>query len=384
MKYKIAYCIPSLYRSGGIESVLTTKVNYLAENFGYDIYLILTDGKNKKPYYDLSDKIHIIQLNINFEKLWQCPFYRKIIIYLFKQIKYKKKLKKILLNIRPDITVSLLRREINFINSIHDGSKKIGELHFNKNNYRNFNKKYLPHFLNCYITKEWQKKLIDEIKKLDKFIVLTQEDKKTWTELDNIQVIPNPIKYYPKESSTCLNKKVIAVGRYTWQKGFDMLINSWNIVHEKHPDWQLNIYGGGNYKAYQELVNKKNLHLSIICHQATKNIYEKYIDSSIFVLSSRYEGFGLVLTESMSCGLPVVSFACPCGPKDIIKDREDGFLVENGNVEQLADKICYLIEYENERISMGKKAKENVKRFDKEKIMQQWIDLFNELTKKEE
>lgn len=86
----------------------------------------------------------------------------------------------------------------------------------------------------------------------------------------------------------------------------------------------------------------------------------------------------------MSCGLPVVSFACPCGPKDIIKDREDGFLVENGNIEQLADKICYLIEHEDERISMGKKARENVKRFDKEKIMQQWIDLFNELTKEKE
>jgi len=102
------------------------------------------------------------------------------------------------------------------------------------------------------------------------------------------------------------------------------------------------------------------------------NIYEEYLKSSIFVLSSRYEGFGLVLIEAMSCGLPCVAFDCPHGPSDIIRDKEDGLIVENGNVEALANAICWMIEHNDERKTMGRKAKENVKRYSLDVIMSQW------------
>ena len=136
--YKIVYCTPALYMAGGVERVLTLKANYFADKFDYDITIILTEGKGKPLFYPLSDKINIINLDINFEELWTCSFLKKIYIYIKKQRIFKKKLTAELMRIRPDITISLLRREINFFINIKDGSKKIGEIHVNRANYRNF------------------------------------------------------------------------------------------------------------------------------------------------------------------------------------------------------------------------------------------------------
>lgn len=135
---KLVYITPALYMAGGVERVLTLKANYLAEHFGYDITIILTEGKDKPLFYPLSDKIKVINLGINFEELWHRSFMKKVFVYLKKQRQYKKLLTAELMRIHPDITISLLRREINFINEIKDGSKKIGELHVNRANYRNF------------------------------------------------------------------------------------------------------------------------------------------------------------------------------------------------------------------------------------------------------
>lgn len=379
MKLKIVYCTPSLYLPGGIERILTTKANYLADVIGYDVYIILTDGKGKDPYYPLSSKIHVLNLDIRFEELWQLSFLEKIPIYLKKQRIYKKELKKLLFEIRPNITISLLRREINFITSIKDGSKKIGELHVNKKNYRNFEENETNLIKNIF-SKFWMRNLVGHLKKLDKFIVLSNEDKENWNELSNVEVISNPLPFQTMQTGDLSGHKIIAVGRYTYQKGFDLLLKAWKIVSEQHPDRELYIYGKGDKTEYRKLAEKLNLK-NLFLENAVPNIIDKYNESSIFVLSSRFEGFGMVIAEAMACGVPAVSFACPCGPKDIIRDEEDGLLVENGNIKQLAEKICYLIKNEEIRKEMGFKARINVRRFDKEKIMEQWIQLFNNLLK---
>ena len=375
---KIAYCTPSLYIAGGIERVLTTKMNYLADKAGYEVWVILTDGKGKNPYFPVSDKIHIVNLDLNFEELWSLSFLKKIFVYLKKQRIYKKKLKEALYEIRPDITVSTLRREINFITSIKDGSRKVGEMHVNRANYRNFEANDI-NALKKIFERIWMKSLVGKLKKLDQFVVLTDEDRRNWHELDNVTTIPNPLNVFPTIESNQSARKVIAAGRYCYQKGFDLLLRAWAIVNEKHKDWHLDIYGAGKNVEYKNLANTLNICQNIGINPPTDNIYAKYADASIFVFSSRFEGFGMALLEAMATKLAVVSFACPCGPKDIISDGNDGVWVTNGDIQELADKICYLIENEEERKSMAENAKLKAMQYSVDNIMHRWIRLFESL-----
>lgn len=371
-KKRILYVLGGNSSANGMSAVISQKMNYLATHTDYELTALLTEPLNNPMYYPLHETIKVINFNINFDELDTMPIYKKVWYYRIKQKEYKRMFTDLLMKEKYDIVVSAMRREINFLTDVKDGSKKVGELHFCRVCYRIFNASFLPRFINKYITRLWQNKLIKQIKQLDKFVVLSQEDADAWGNTSNMVVIHNPIKEYPSVTSNCENKKVIAVGRYTWQKGFDMLIQAWRIVDIKHPDWELHIYGFGDNKAYQELAGQ-----GVFCHGVVKDIYDKYRESSIFAFSSRYEGFGLVLAEAMSCGIPAVSFACPCGPKDIITN--DGILVEPGNIEEFADGLCKLIEDETLRKEMGKNGHLNMRRFEETAIMKKWIDLFDNL-----
>ena len=378
-RYKIVYCTPALYMAGGVERVLTLKANYFADHFGYDITIILTEGKDKPLFYPLSDKVKVVNLNIGFEELWTYSFIKKVFVYLKKQHLFKKLLKQELIRIHPDITVSLLRREINFLTSINDGSKKIGELHVNKANYRNFEQGEANVFKNLF-ARYWMRNLVYNLKQLDKFVVLTEEDRNNWVELDNIEVIPDPLTFSPSSYSPLTERRVIAVGRYVYQKGFDLLIQSWSIVEKECPDWSLTIIGQGNRLEYESLMDELHVDRSrCILMGPTDTIQDEYMKSSLLVMSSRFEGFGMVLVEAMSCGLPVVSFDCPCGPKDIIQDHVDGLLVEKGNVEKLAESIIWMIQHPEQRKAMADKAVENVQRFGIDQIAEKWKSLFETL-----
>ena len=375
-KLKLVYITPALYMAGGVERVLTLKANYFAEHFGYDITIILTEGKGKPLFYPLSDKIKVVNLNVGFEELWTCSFAKKIFVYLKKQRKYKKALTHELMRIRPDITISLLRREINFINDIKDGSRKIGELHINRANYRNFETND-SNFIKNLFAKFWMYSLVSKLKHLDQFVVLTEEDKKAWAELPNICVISDPLSFCPTQRSSLSIKRVIAVGRYVYQKGFDQLLQAWATIERQYPEWQLVVFGDGNRTPYEQQMKELGIDDNR-CHLygPTTDIQQEYVNSSIFVFSSRFEGFGMVLIEAMACGLPVVSFDCPCGPKDIVKDGEDGILVENGNIELLATSLSKMMRDEALRQAMSQAALKNVQRFRIEQIAEQWRKIF--------
>ncbi len=381
-KYKIVYCTPALYMAGGVERVLTLKANYFADRYGYDITIILTEGKDKPLFYPLSDKIKVVNLDIGFEEMWRCSFVGKIAVYLRKQRLFRRKLTEELMRIRPDITVSLLRREINFINDIADGSVKVGELHVNRANYRNFEANNTNFFKRLF-SKFWMRSLVSHLRKLDRFVVLTEEDRAAWTELDNVCVIPDPLAFKPTELSRLTEKRVIAVGRYVYQKGFDLLLRAWSIVEKEAPDWRLDVFGDGDRGDYEGLIDRLAVDRSRCrLNGSTGNIWKEYAGSSVFVFSSRFEGFGMVLIEAMASGLPVVSFACPCGPKDIVTDGEDGILVENGNVEKLAEAMLRVIGSGDERKRLAAAAGVSVRRFDMDTLAERWRLLFDEVMKR--
>lgn len=374
-KLRIVYCTPSIYIAGGVERVLTTKVNYLAsQDDRYDVIVVLTDGAGRKPFYELSDKVKVINLNIGFEELWGLSFLRKIPVYLKKQLLFKRKLRDTLMELRPDITVSTLRREINFLNDIPDGSRKIGEMHINRQNYRNFDK---GNVVKRLFSRWWMWRLMKKLQRLDKFVVLTEDDAQAWSELDNVCVIPNPLPSISKQKSTLSVKRVIAVGRYSHEKGIDMLLRAWSMVERECPDWRLDVFGAGKTEAYLRIAGELRLdETRYALNGPTKDISREYLGSSVFALSSRFEGFGMVLLEAMSYGLAVVSFDCPCGPKNIIDNEVDGLLVENGDVGKLAQGIIRLIKDENLRAALADRAREKSQSYSIEVIGRKWEELF--------
>jgi glycosyltransferase involved in cell wall biosynthesis len=375
---KILYYLPSLCNLGGMERITTLKANYFAEQLGYDVVILTSEQQAKVPYFPLSDKIKTIDLDVVFDTNTSRSRIFKLLKYPFKYYLFKRRFSKVLYQQKPDITISILRRELYFIHSIRDGSAKIGEFHYTR-------QAYIPgsiqgnNLIKKILRKYWIKLFSSNLKKLSKVILLTNKELLNWAELTNTAVIHNPLSFYPVSTSKCEEKKVIAVGRYVYEKGFDLLVDTWKIVNQRHPDWKLHIYGEGKKESLTNQINSLHLSDSCILENPVKNIEEKYLESSIFVLSSRFEGFGMVIAEAMACGVPPVSFACPCGPKEIINDEEDGLLVEPENIQELANKICYLMENVQIRKQMGKKAHQNIKRLKIDNIVNQWVQLFNDL-----
>lgn len=379
IRYKIVYCTPSLYMAGGVERVLTLKANYFAEVFGYDITIITTDGEDKQIFFPLSPRVKVINLGIHFEEMWHHSFLKRLFLYLPKEKAFKSKLSQELNRIKPDITISLLRREINFLTDINDGSKKIGEIHINRAHYRNFT----PNRTNPIKTlfaKYWIRGLVEKLKRLDRFVVLTEYDRQAWQDISRVDVIPNPLPFYPETIGTTRQKRVIAVGRYFDEKGFDMLLKAWAIVEKKCEDWCLDIYGDGNRTYYQVLAQKLLLDNNRCrLNGRISDVQKEYMNSSLFVCTSRFEGFGMGIIEAMACGLPVVAFDCLWGPRSIISNGEDGLLVENGNIEKFANTIIGLINTPLKLQCMGENARKNVRRFNIDDIALEWKKLFDEL-----
>ena len=214
-------------------------------------------------------------------------------------------------------------------------------------------------------------------KKIYKLVVLTNKDyDKFIKNLNNVVVIPNPFDTTNKYLSELKEKKIIAIGRLEYQKGFDNLIAMYKDISIIYPDWKINIYGTGNLK--QKLQNQiKNLDLenSIRLAGVTDNIYEKIRESSFMVFPSRYEGFGMVLLECMSQGVPCISFDCESGPSDIIENYENGILVPNQDNESFKKAIIELIENSKLRKKMGENAYFSVDKYSAKIVAQKWIEL---------
>jgi glycosyltransferase involved in cell wall biosynthesis len=216
----------------------------------------------------------------------------------------------------------------------------------------------------------------------DQLVTLTAGDAAEWQRHIKISVsiIPNPLMHYPStlsdKSSTVYH--FISVGRLERVKGFDRLIIAFARIADQCKDWCLDIYGHGSEEgALRALIAQHGLEQRIVIHQPTSHIYEAYLQSDCYVLSSRHEGFGMVLLEAMACGLPCVAFDCPYGPGEVIKNGETGWLVSNDDVEQLAERLLWVATHDAERRKIGQTARQQVLKYANDVVMQQWVNLFN-------
>ncbi len=358
---KLLYITNAVNGSGGLERVLSIKANYLVEKLNYKVNILTLNNGHDNSFFDFDSSIVFHDILVSGNPVSYVKSYFTGIRNTIKQI-------------NPDVIVvcddglkafflpTILGKSIPIIYERHVSKNiEIGK------NYG----------ISKLLLAKLKMKTMDVFaSSFSKFIVLTPENTKEW-KLNNLQIIPNPLPFYPKESATLLNKKVIAVGKQSYQKGYDRLLKSWQKVHAKNPEWQLEIYGRFDAsEGLEQLTKSLQIENSVYFFEPQKNIIDHYLQSSIYVMSSRFEGFGMVLIEAMACGIPCVSFDCPFGPSDIITNEVDGFLVENGNTNALAQKLSLLIEDTELRLKMGQHAKENVKRFLPENIMQQWDELF--------
>lgn len=376
---KLLYCIPSLISSGGTERVLTNKVNYLASDLNNVIYIVLTEKQSGSPYYPLNDSVNVISLDIDCKSYKTSNIFCKAVLYLYKSFIYERKLSKLLFKIRPDITTTLLSNEIDFIFKIKDGSIKIAECHFNKDFRLSFVESFTSNRLKIAIAGWRNKQLARNVAKLNHLITLTHSDYECWKNVFSKSTIPNSLPFTSEVKSNCLSKKIIVAGRYTRQKGFDILLRVWQEIENLYPDWQLFIYGDGiernELESYVLVNNLKNVYLE----HSVSNIREKFVEGSFSILSSRFEGFGMVIIEAMECGLPVIAFDCQFGPNEIISHDVDGFLVPPNDLKALKENIQYLIEHEARRVEMGKMASLKASKYSNEIVMKKWIQLYKEL-----
>ncbi|MDO4706900.1 MAG: glycosyltransferase family 4 protein [Porphyromonadaceae bacterium] len=368
---RIVYNILNTWYSGGLTRVLANKANYLVEH-GYEVFVVTTDQMGQGHFYTMSDKITFIDLGINYHIHDQEGLLGKLRHVPMKVYRHKRLLGRILRKLKADIVISLFGKEAFFLPSIKDGSRKVLEAHGSRYTWV-----HSRHGLVGNIQSWLDLKLVH---RFDKFVVLTHEDKPDWGNLPNITVITNANSFESEELSPLTSKVVLAAGRYGYQKNFESLLEAWAIVHKAYPDWELRLRGEGLEQLDGEL-DRLGI-TSSVSRANSKNMLPEYLDSSIFVLSSRHEGLGLVLLEAQVCGVPLVSYACKCGPSEIIVEGENGFLVPVGDHEALAERLMRLIASPELRGHMGQNAKRHSQRFAEEAIMAQWHKLFVSLTKR--
>lgn len=367
---KIVYVVRHIDSTGGRERVLTQKANYFTRKFGYKVFIITMFQREERTIFELDNRIQTHHLKLIHHESFKGG--------RFKYGKYvKEALEKKLIEISPDITLSMWWGiEFKVLPFIKDGSRKI--LEFHSSQYMRYylhrqNKIYIYQKIRLLITRWLENKIANRYEKL---IILTNEEKHYWG-CKNIVVIPNALSFISEKQSDCSNHVIISTGRLTKEKGFYRLIKIWAAIATEYPDWSLKIFGDGEDKEeLSGLIKKLDLKNAFLL-PATLDIKEEMLKASIFVFTSRYEGFGMVLTEAMQCGLPVVSYDTKCGPRDIIDDKISGFLIKEGDESSFAEKLSCLIKDKALRLDMGMAAKQiSSQKFAEDLVMNKWKKLF--------
>lgn len=367
---KIVFVTDQVYLHGGIEKVLAEKANYFAEICGYQVVVLTNEQKKQVPCYSLSDKIQLLDLAINYNR--KKSYFSWVNLQKLPNHVYQ--LNQTLHQLQPNVViVCSFGFDTYMIPFLYKKAKKVKEFHSSRyfeSQLRNQNASFL---------KKVYYKFNDWVESKYNHLVVLNKDEATYYRSNNVVVIPNPVSI-PDGKAALINKKVIAAGRIAPVKGFEKLVRAWKKVYEVAPEWELHFYGEdylGTQQQLQSQIEAYNLEKIISFKGSSSNMVETFRDYSLYAMSSETECFPMVLLEALSVGLPIVSFDCPHGPRNIVTDGQDGFLAENQNVKDLAEKILFLMQNENKRILLGVNAKSNSQRFSTPVVMQHWINLLN-------
>ncbi|PKQ80458.1 hypothetical protein CJP16_06615 [Aeromonas sobria] len=356
---RICFFIGNLNNSGGTERVSSVIASELQRR-GYQIHILSLQCGNK-PFFELADGIHISQL---FTTAGRGMLRLPITIM---------RLRRYLRQQQIDILI-----DVESMLALYALPAVVG-LNIRHICWEHFNYSVDLGKASRRLARKLAARFADDV------VTLTGRDKQLWltntTCKANITAIPNPVTIsLPTEINLHKKKLFLAVGRLTYQKGFDLLLQAWAQVALLHPDWRLRIVGDGEDKAMLEQLRRElNIEASTELVPKTNNIAAHYKEAAFFVMSSRFEGFGLVLVEAQTYGLPVISFDCDVGPAEIIKHGETGWLCATGDVSELSEKIRNSLRHFDDINLYNKLSISAIKnienRFSIDKIVGMWLEL---------
>lgn len=370
---RLLYVCDALAVYGGLERVLIEKANWLVEQEDYEVCLLTVNQGDHPVNFPLHPDVQFEDLDIRFYLQYHVPLWRRFAKNRRLHRLFRERLASKIQEKDPDVIICTRLDYIRDVVSMKGNIPLVFESHSSCLASRfegdGLLRRLHVHYLQL------------AVKKAVMTVALTQGDAAEWRKLTpRVCVIPNVVHLNDSGFySDCTAKSVIFVGRFSKQKDIGSLLYIWKLVHQRRPDWCLHIYGGYGEEQDSLLAKIKQMDANIQVHEATSNMMEKYRDSSILLLTSYYEPFGLVLPEAMSCGLPVVAFNCPYGPADIITDGIDGFLISKRSSEIFANRVCQLMDHMELRVKMGKSGIESSKKYAEGCIMPFWKQLFGQL-----
>ena len=374
-KKKLFYVIDSLENSGGSERVLTDRVNYLVENFPYEICIATIKQDPAKPnFFKLDDRIRHVFIPLEKPDASIISMVKNL---LFHNYKYELPIIDFIKKEKFDICSSIT--SVSFLEK--NKSLDIKRIAENRFTY----KKYLTDEKIDMVRKAWRflrfKKQIRTQKQMDVVITLTEEDATFYRRyLDNIVVIPNFIDLKNIKPSLLIHKKAVAVGRLEKEKDFTALIKMWHLVNKENPDWKLEIYGEGSMKnELLALINSLQLENYVTIKPPTKDIYSVYESASVYITTSKYEGFGMTILEAMAHGLPIIGFDSVGGVKILVADESNGFVIKDRNIDLLASQFLKLIVNKNLMNKFGKQSISMANEYSIKNIMMKWHELYSKL-----